>query len=69
MRRARHQQRTRCSHCHETCRVEPFEVLTHGLYRALPVWHWVTLTLCPPCRVAFRDWWRDPNGRLVAGHP
>jgi len=35
----------------------------HGWYRQQPVWHYVSLTLCPPCRVVHHDWWLDQAQR------
>ena len=59
----RTQPRVMCSSCGQSCRVVPSIHLVHGWYRQQPVWHYVSLTLCPPCRVVHHDWWLDQAQR------
>jgi len=59
--------RTVCSSCHTSCRVEPVNVMVMDRWRGYPVWAFIHLTLCPPCRVSRYDWWHDQVERAKAG--
>lgn len=51
--------RSMCSDCGQRCFVEPVEAMFHVRERGLHFWRWVSLTLCPICRLARHDWWLD----------
>jgi len=33
--------------------------MLHSRYRQQRVWDYISLVLCPPCRVTRYDWWHD----------
>ena len=55
----RTRKRLMCSSCGQRCFVEPVEVMLHSRYRQQRVWDYISLVLCPPCRVTRYDWWHD----------
>lgn len=58
--------RTRCSSCGNRCYVVPAIHLIHQVFKGQGVWEYVSLTLCPPCRVVHHDWWlARARGELV----
>jgi hypothetical protein len=48
------------------CRVEPSIHLIHKYLHNYPVWEYVSLTLCPPCKVVHHDWWLDRRSTAAA---
>jgi len=55
-----------CSSCGQMCRVEPSIHLIHKYLHNYPVWEYVSLTLCPPCKVVHHDWWLDRRSTAAA---
>lgn len=49
------QQRTRCKHCHQPCRVTPLEVMVRGARGWKGHWMWGQLVVCPACQSALLD--------------
>lgn len=60
-------QRGVCQQCGESCRVAPVEAFFVGLRNQHRVLEWSSRSLCPPCRVAVRDFWFPPGRRDRAG--